>query len=558
MIERGLRQKNLEGVPKVSFGRADQFFKRISEKVEELPVWSGELYLELHRGTLTTQARTKRNNRMLEQSLRATEYLLSLGSLKDYPQQELDKIWKTLLINQFHDILPGSSIHWVYEVTEQEHQDALETCDRLRSESAKHLLDQDKDAITLINTLNVAYERQIELPADWKGGLQDEHGNDLPVQQDTDGKSTALVRLAPQEIKTLRSSNAAQQAKKVDSLILENQLVRYEFNQHAQLVAARDLETGESILADGAVGNVLTLYEDRPHNWDAWEIDISYEDMAVETAEGETWQSLGAGPVSQSLRFQLKIGNSRIDQKVILRTNSKALEFDTSVDWQECHRMLRTSFPVNVQTDSATCDIQYGHVQRPTHRNTTWDMARFEVAAQKYVDLSDQQKGVALLNDCKYGHKLHENILDLHLLRAPTHPDPDADLGTHQFCYAFYPHNNPFQKSDVIEQAQQLNQAPLSLQGKPITPIGPPVIVESADVGLEVLKKAEKEDCLVLRVVERKGRKSEATLRLIDPNLTIQATDLMEWNDSGEAVGGELKLTLKPFEIRTFKLSHAT
>ena len=558
MIERGLRQKNLEGVPKVSFGRADQFFERISEKAEELPVWSGELYLELHRGTLTTQARTKRNNRMLEQSLRATEYLLSLGSLKDYPQQELDKIWKTLLINQFHDILPGSSIHWVYEVTEQEHQDALETCDRLRSESAKQLLDQDKDAITLINTLNVAYERQIELPADWKGGLQDEHGNDLPVQQDTDGKLSALVRLAPQEIKTLRSSNAAQQAKKADSLILENQLVRYEFNQHAQLVAARDLETGESILADGAVGNVLTLYEDRPHNWDAWEIDISYEDMAVETAEGETWQSLGVGPVSQSLRFQLKIGNSRIDQKVSLRTNSKALEFDTNVDWQECHRMLRTSFPVNVQTDSATCDIQYGHVQRPTHRNTTWDMARFEVAAQKYVDLSDQQKGVALLNDCKYGHKLHENILDLHLLRAPTHPDPDADLGTHQFCYAFYPHNNPFQQSDVIEQAQQLNQAPLSLQGKPITPIWPPVIVESADVGLEVLKKAEKEDCLVLRVVERKGRKSEATLRLIDPNLTIQATDLMEWNDSGEAVGGELKLTLKPFEIKTFKLSHAT
>ncbi|MFZ8920944.1 MAG: glycoside hydrolase family 38 C-terminal domain-containing protein, partial [bacterium] len=302
----------------------------------------------------------------------------------------------------------------------------------------------------------------------------------------------------------------------------------------------------------------LTLYEDRPHNWDAWEIDISYEDMAVETGQGESWQSLGAGPVSQSLRFQLKIGNSRIDQKVSLRTNSKALEFDTSVDWQECHRMLRTSFPVNVQTDSATCDIQYGHVQRPTHRNTTWDMARFEVAAQKYVDLSDQQKGVALLNDCKYGHKLHENILDLHLLRAPTHPDPDADLGTHQFCYVLYPHNNPFQQSDVIEQAQQLNQAPLSLQGKPITPIQPTVIVESSDVGLEVLKKAEKEDCLVLRVVERKGRKSEATLRLTDSNLKLKSTDLMEWNDSGDAVGGELKLTLKPFEIKTFKLSHAS
>ncbi|MEL0330227.1 MAG: glycoside hydrolase family 38 C-terminal domain-containing protein, partial [Deltaproteobacteria bacterium] len=381
---------------------------------------------------------------------------------------------------------------------------------------------------------------------------------DHPVQQDTDGKLSALVRLAPQEIKTLRLSNAIQQAKKADSLILENQLVRYEFNQHAQLVAALDLETGDSILADGAVGNVLTLYEDRPHNWDAWEIDISYEDMAVETAEGQNWHSLGVGPVSQSLLFQLKIGNSRIEQRITLQTNSRALEFDTKVDWQECHRMLRTAFPVNVQTDSATCDIQYGYVQRPTHRNTTWDMARFEVAAQKYVDLSDQQKGVALLNDCKYGHKLHENILDLHLLRAPTHPDPDADLGNHQFCYVLYPHNNPFQQSDVIEQALQVNQAPLSLQGKPISPIEPPVIVESSDVGLEVLKKAEKDDCLVLRVVERKGRKSETTIRLTDANQNLKSTDLMEWNDSGEAFGGELKFTLKPFEIKTFKITQSS
>jgi alpha-mannosidase len=185
-------------------------------------------------------------------------------------------------------------------------------------------------------------------------------------------------------------------------------------------------------------------------------------------------------------------------------------------------------------------------------------MARFEVAAQKYVDLSDQQKGVALLNDCKYGHKLHDNILDLHLLRAPTHPDPDADLGNHQFCYVLYPHNSPFMQSDVIEQAQQLNQGPLSLQGKPISPIQAPVIVDSADIGLEVLKKAEKDNCLILRVVERRGRKSEAIIRLTDSNLKLKTTDLMEWNDSSNALGGELKLTLKPFEIKTFKLYRAS
>ncbi len=304
----------------------------------------------------------------------------------------------------------------------------------MKKESLKQLFDQGRGAITLINTLNIAYERLIELPKDWNGGLKDENGNEFPVQQDTNGKLTALLMLAPQEIKTLRLSNSALQAKKVGSLIFENQLTSYEFNEHAQLVAAKDLETGDFILAGGEVGNLLTLYEDRPHNWDAWEIDVSYEDMAVETAKGQTWQSLGAGPVNQSLLFQLKIGNSKVDQKISLRANSKVLQFETKVDWKECHRMLRTAFPIRVQTDSATCDIQYCHLQRPTHRNTTWDMARFEVAAQKYADLSDQQRGVALLNDCKYGHKLHDNFIDLHLLRSPTQPDPDADLGTHQFC----------------------------------------------------------------------------------------------------------------------------
>jgi alpha-mannosidase len=279
--------------------------------------------------------------------------------------------------------------------------------------------------------------------------------------------------------------------------------------------------------------------------------------MAVETAQGETWESLGAGPVHQSLLFQLKIGNSRVDQKISLRTNSKALEFDTKVDWQESHRMLRTSFPVNVQTDFATCDIQYGHVKRPTHRNTTWDMARFEVAAQKYVDMSDQQKGVALLNDCKYGHKLHDNILDLHLLRAPTHPDPDADLGTHQFSYVLYPHNNTFQQSDVIEQAQQLNQEPLLFVGKPLSDLKPPVLVDGPNVGLEVLKKAEKENCWVIRIVERKGMKSLVRLHLTSSTSSLQPTDLMEWNDSGQSSAGEVKLFLKPFEIKTFKITQS-
>lgn len=556
MIERGMRQGDLEGVPKVRFGRADQFFERLSSRRKELPLWVGELYLELHRGTLTTQARTKRNNRMLEQSLRATEYLLSLGPLDDYPLEDLDRLWKVLLINQFHDILPGSSIRWVYEVTEREHTEALEACTKLCAQGAERLMEEDPDALTLINTLNVPYERELPLPETWTG-LQNEQGEPVPVQQEADGTLTAWVPLAPQEIKVLRRGTPGPRLTATESLVLENLWVRYEFNEHAQLISATDLHTGADILPPGASGNVLTLYEDRPHSWDAWEIDISYEEMALENATGESWESLGQGAVRQGLSFHLRIGNSTIQQRITLSAHSRALEFSTQVDWQECHRMLRTAFPVNVNTNSATCDIQYGYLERPTHRNTSWDMARFEVAAQKYVDLSDHEKGVALLNDCKYGHRLHENVIDLNLLRAPTHPDPDADLGSHEFCYVLYPHPNAFLTSDVIEKAQQLNQPPLLFEGKRAERLQPPVWVQGSGVGLEVLKRAEKEPCLILRVVERRGRHSEARIQARDAGTVLQPVDLMEWNALGDPLPTPAALTLKPFEIRTFKLQRS-
>ena len=554
MIERGLRQQNLEGSPKIRFDRADRFFERISEKQDRLPVWSGELYLELHRGTLTTQARTKRNNRFLEQSLRETEYLLGLGELSDYPIMELDGIWKTLLINQFHDILPGSSIRWVYDVTEQEHAQALEDCSRIRTEAAERMMAADPGALTVINTLNVLHDREIRLPEDWEGGLQDESGNEVPVQQESDGTKVAQLSLEPQAIRTLRRGEGKSMVQPIQSLVLENDLVRYEFNEHGQLTRVQDKEMQVEMLASGALGNVFTLYEDRPYNWDAWEVDITYEEMVIETAKGQGWTSLGRGPVRQGLRFELSVGSSRILQKTTLANNSKALEFESEVDWQECHRMLRTAFPVNVRTDSATFDIQYGNVKRPTHRNTSWDMARFEVAAQKYVDLSDHDKGVALLNDCKYGHKVLENVIDLNLLRAPTYPDPDADQGEHRFCYVLYPHCNDFLQSDVIEKAHQLNQAPILFPGKSQSELKPPVIVQGAGIGLEVLKRAEKEKCWVVRMVERRGRTSKAMVELTDSRCHLQETDLMEWNDAEKLLSGPIELDFKPFQIRTFKI----
>ena len=545
-IERGLRQQDLEGVPRISFDRADAFFERIAEHAAEMPTWSGELYLELHRGTLTTQSRTKRGNRMLEQALRQTEYLLSCGDLADYPRAELDAIWKTLLTNQFHDIIPGSSIHMVYEVAEREYAEGLAACDRILAETAERIFTADESSLVVANTLNIPFTQTITLPEGWAGA------DGVKTQQEADGTVTARVEIPPQGMLTLTRSEDAPPAEVPTELILENDLVRYAFNANGEVIEAHDKQADKELLS--GPGNVLTLYEDRPVNWDAWDIDIFYEDQALVTAHGESHTSLGKGAVRQGLRFELRIGESSLTQKIFLDANSKRLDFKTEIDWQERHRMLRVAFPTSIRADQASFDIQYGYARRNTHRNLSWDMARFEVAAHKYADLSDNGYGVALLNDCKYGYKVLENVIDLNLLRAPTAPDPDADQGHHAFTYSLLPHTGTLIDSDVQAQAIQLNQSPARFAGYRQGDAEVPVQVSGDGVALEVLKQAEKEACHVIRLVERRGCETSAVVTLTHGDATLVETDLMEWNAIDSLGGGTLRIPMKPFEIRTFKI----
>ncbi len=553
-IERGLRMRNIEGAPKVRFGRADDFFDRLEKFSNELPVWSGELYLELHRGTLTTQSRTKRGNRQLELALRETEYLWSCLPLSEYPLATLDKMWKLLLINQFHDIIPGSSIHWVYEQTEKEHAECLATCAELKQTAAAQLFDKDKNAVTLVNTLSHDCAQPVLLPAGWKGGLVDADGKVVPVQRELDGTVVATAAIPPQGVVTLTRGGSETIAAKGKGLLLENSLVTYQFAKNGELLSAYDKEEKRDILAEGCHGNVLTLYEDRPANYDAWDIDIFYEEQILETAHGVSAESLGSGPVRQVLLFTLGIGESSITQKVSLAAGSKRLNFQTHVEWRERHRMLRVAFPVNVAADQACFEIQYGYARRNTHRNVSWDMARFEVAAHRYADLSDNQYGVAILNDCKYGHKIHENVLDLNLLRSPTEPDPDADQGAHDFTYSLLPHTGTLIDSGVIAEAARLNQPPAIFAGfRPRTHFVP-VTVDGKGVSLEVLKKAEKENCHVIRLVETRGCRTSAEVSLLNPKAKLVETNLMEWTDEKALGGGTIRIPMKPFEIRTFKI----
>jgi alpha-mannosidase len=551
-IERALRLQDLEGSPKVNMGRADDFLERISRFQDQLDVWDGELYLEKHQGTLTTQAKTKKANRKLEYLLKHVEFIYSCLPLSEYPSQEMDRMWKTLLINQFHDIIPGSSITRVYKEAQEQYDEIFSTCRELLDKAASKLFGRSEDSIVLFNPLSCDFNGPVELPENWNSATCNETAL---LCQSENGKVIAEVSIPAYSFITLNKLNA--QPSTTDAgqeLVLENEFVRYEFDSDGRLVRGYDKEADHELISPANPANVFSVYHDDPVEYDAWDIDLSYQNQHVEDARGVNAAKTVDGKLRQILEFELKISNSTIKQKVVLG-RGKRLDFETTIEWDEAHRMLRTAFPVEVHASEATFDIQYGYLKRFAGRNTSWDMARYEVPAHRYVDISDSQYGVALLNDCKYGHKVFDRTLDLTILRSPKYPDFEADMGTHTLTYSLLPHVEDLLDSNVMNNAAILNQPPLIFKGVKNISGAMPCTLDADDISLETVKKAEKEDCLVIRLVETKGRRSKGTLRFAAGFSKAVRTNLIEWTDEGSAdISGSLNVELKPFEIRTYKV----
>jgi alpha-mannosidase len=554
-IETGLREADLDGLPKVKFGTAEAFFKRLGKRQNELDVWRGELYLELHRATLTTQARMKKWNRSLENALVQLEHLAISLDPAHYPLAVLDKAWKTLLTHQFHDILPGSSIAAVYEDAAKFMGAALQACTDTAQQIVAGSCTKDKQSVMLHNSLSYDYTAAVVMPAETgRTGLATADGTELPTQIEGD-RTVALVTIPAHAFLTLTRTGlrAPATTKKSDLLVLENDLVRYVFNQSAEITEAIDKTTGRPVLAAGSKGNVLSLYEDRPTSWDAWDIDFFYTEQFIENAGARGQASCAAGPVRQGIRFNLAIGQSSIVQEVFLTAGSRRLDFVTKVNWHEMHRMLRTSFAVNIKTDRASFDIQYGTLERSTADNTTWDKAAFEVCGHRFADLSEHDRGVAVLNNCKYGWKVKGHTIDLNLLRSSTHPDPDADLGEHEFTYALLPHTGALSESNVRAEAAMLNVTPLLFHGYRCRIDRAPFSISGKGLSLEVIKRAEKSEHVVLRVVETDGRRSQGTLVSHRGHVTLAESDLLEWKErKAVPCAPSLTIELAPFEIKTY------
>jgi len=458
-------------------------------------------------------------------------------------------------MNQFHDILPGSSINEAYQVTEKEYRQLNRDLENLESRAIKNLVAEDDLGISVVNNLSQEITTVIQIPISCNGSLVDNQSNVVPTQQEND-ISVALVTLPALTMMDFKVSSdpIPSMTECPEPLVLENDLVKYTFDEWGHLLHAEDKELERSILQDGEMANKLVLYDDHPNDWDAWDVDIFYEQSAVTTLQAEQYKRCAHGPVRSGIYFRYRTLTSVIEQWVILAAHSRRLDFQTRVDWHEKHRMLRTAFPVNIQSTEATFDIQYGYVRRPTHRNTSWDWARFEVAGQRYADLSTSDYGVALLNDCKYGYKVLGNVLDLNLLRSPNYPDADADQGLHEFTYSLLPHAGRMIDSPVWLEAALLNQGVGVYPGQSRAGMELPCMLNSEGISLEVIKKAEKEECHIIRLVEIRGCESRGMLKL-KPGCRLVHTNLLEW-ENGNAIEDtqELALSLKPFEIVTYKL----
>jgi alpha-mannosidase len=557
-IESGLRIQNLEGLPKVKFDFAQNMLDRMDERKADLKTWFGELYLEYHRGTYTSQAYNKKMNRRMENRFRKLEFLFSSLPLEKYPSEDMDVLWKRLLLNQFHDIIPGSSIGEVYEDCRKDYSWMQEKTDGLLQEAAASLLKPEENAMTFINVLSFAYQRPVKLPDSWDGcKVLDEAGNELITQKAEDG-TYIICEIAPLSSLTVyKSSEKAEAAKeeKLEDLTLENDLIRYEFDSDGTLKRVFDKEMNREVLKAASKGNLLSLYDDCPIIFDAWDIDIYYENKRLENAKLESAEKVSGGPLMQELTLNFSIGSSLIKQKATLAKNSKRLDFKTNVEWNEKRKMLRVSFDMNIFTNQASFDIQFGNVKRNTHRNTSWDMAKFEVVGHKFADISESDCGVALMNDCKYGYKSLESCLDLCLLRAPVSPDPGADEGVHEFTYSLLPHRGNLEDSDVFSESAQLNQIPPGFENFASGDFQLPCSLEDEIVILDTIKKAEKEDALIVRLFETRGIASKTKLKLNGNISSAFETDIMEKSESQMAISGsELELSFGPFEIKTLKL----
>lgn len=564
MLETSLRmEKGVEGIPQVRQVFARQFFEELDQRVSgnrRLPTWEGELYFEYHRGTLTSMARNKRSNRKSELAMMDLELLSVLAADKlAYPQQEMDKLWRVILINQFHDILPGSAIHEVYEVTREEYAAVAEKLAALTDERLAALTPEG-DGVTVFNTTGFVRGDVVTLPDATAEALADETGCVYPVQKTADGGAIVYLENLPAKGRKGFAKAAAVAVGtpftlSADGHTLETPFYTVRFDEHGQIAAMFDKDARREVFKEGQPGNALRVFEDKPIYYDNWDIDNWYTEKFWDVTDVRDFTWTENGPVRATLHIERSFSHSTISQDIHFYANVRRVDFVTHVDWHEHQSLLKAFFPADVHTDEATFEVQYGNLTRKTHSNTSWDVARFESCGQKWCDVSEGHYGVSVLNDCKYGHSVKDGCIGLTLIKSGIEPNPVTDQEQHVFTYALLPHQEGWQAGGTVRQAYFLNQPALAVAGGAADTGVSLASVDAPNVVLETVKRAEDGDGVILRLYECENARTPVTLTWNGAIASAEADNCIEEKTGEvEVAGNQVRFTIKPYEVKTIRI----
>ncbi|MFE6078898.1 alpha-mannosidase [Paenibacillus sp. NPDC057886] len=582
MVAFAERSHFMVGQPISNFSTAGAFFEEISINNPKLPKWHGDLYLELHRGTYTTHARNKRSNRKAEVLYREAEIWGQFAGVEaGQARKDLDEGWKLIMLNQFHDIIPGTSIPEVYVTSMEEYTKVF----ALGTSAMEDPLGSIEDRITtdgfeglpyiVFNSLGWERGEVVTITGDHKlSGITafDHEGNRLASDFEHNGDVLTLSVYVPSipafgyTTLWLRQEPdvSLPTLKQDESLpsVWETKFYTLEFNDVGEITRWYDKSIQREWLKPGDKANELQFFHDRPTYWDAWDIDPRFESHRAGVAELISREVVQHGVTQDVLRFHWKLNDSEIHQDIILYRHQRRVDFRTKVNWAESHKLLKVAFPVDLVSAKAAYEIPFGALERPTHNNTSWEQAQFEVCGHRWADISEGNSGVSLLNDCKYGYDIKDQTIRLSLLRAPKWPDEHADQGEHEFTYSLLPHQGDWREAGVVRRAMELNHPVRVVASERHSGILPAehswVHFHSEHVILDTIKASEDGTGTVLRFYESSGGRETVQVQWADERIQTSVVNLLEDEIRTLACHeGKFELTFKPYEIQTVKLVSA-
>lgn len=581
MLQNATRLGKFPGMPETQMINAEDALESMRNNANGLPVLKDEIYLEAHRGVYTTKGKLKKLNRYSENLYREAELYSSIANQMglEYPCEKLNEGWEKILTNQFHDILPGTQVEEGYKDVlltydnainsgESVRKDALATiCKLIGTKTEKGL------PFAVFNSLAYCSTQMATIApsmiAEYASGsfiLEDCEGNEVDWQLVSDVGSKSRIVFAAENIPAVgykvyylkkgKQKLSGKEKFKVSKECLENRFFCITFSEGGEITSIYDKTADREILNQGGKGNVFKLYGDIPSKYDAWDVIYEYKDNEIHLEAG-TIEVCDHNEVLASVVLTKKISNSVLKQKIIVYDKIDRIDFETEVDWKEHKKLLKVGFEVDIAAKSFTSDIAYGTIERTNYRFNSYETAKFETSAHNWIDLSDEDYGVSILNDCKYGFDVTERTMSISLLKSPVNPDPTSDMEVHYFNYAIYAHTGNWKRAETMRKGLEFNNQPQSVlleQGAGKLPESFSFIgVNHSNVSLEALKKAEDGDGIIVRVVERCGISCNTQLNFFKEISSAVECDLMEQQTAlADYQGNVLKFRMKPYEIKTF------